>query len=53
MTMNGSTVQNHTITALVRDKPGVLNRVSSMFRRRGSTSSALPSATARSRTSRA
>ncbi len=35
MTTNGTTVQNHTITALVRDKPGVLNRVSSMFRRRG------------------
>lgn len=34
MTENG-TVENHTITALVRDKPGVLNRVSSMFRRRG------------------
>ena len=26
---------NHTIVALVQDKPGVLNRVSSMFRRRG------------------
>ena len=25
----------HTITALVEDKPGVLNRISSMFRRRG------------------
>ena len=30
---NGS--HRQTITALVRDKPGVLNRVSSMFRRRG------------------
>jgi acetolactate synthase-1/3 small subunit len=25
----------HTITALVEDRPGVLNRISSMFRRRG------------------
>ena len=27
--------RKHTITALVQDKPGVLNRISSMFRRRG------------------
>jgi len=33
MTTNGEV--KHTITALVADKPGVLNRVSSMFRRRG------------------
>ena len=32
-TLNGQST--HTITALVQDKPGVLNRVSSMFRRRG------------------
>ena len=32
MTTNSS---KHTITALVEDKPGVLNRISSMFRRRG------------------
>ena len=25
----------HTIVALVQDKPGVLNRISSLFRRRG------------------
>ena len=33
MTMNGT--PKRTITALVQDRPGVLNRVSSMFRRRG------------------
>ena len=30
-----ATESKHTITALVQDKPGVLNRVSSMLRRRG------------------
>ena len=34
MTRNGD-IPRHTITALVQDKPGVLNRISSMFRRRG------------------
>ena len=34
MTTNNKLLR-HTITALVQDKPGVLNRVSSMFRRRG------------------
>lgn len=32
-TANG--LRKHTITALVIDKPGVLNRIASMFRRRG------------------
>lgn len=27
--------QKHTVTALVEDKPGVLNRIASLFRRRG------------------
>jgi acetolactate synthase-1/3 small subunit len=34
VTTNGR-VPRRTITALVQDRPGVLNRVSSMFRRRG------------------
>ena len=33
--MTTNTTPKRTITALVEDKPGVLNRVSSMFRRRG------------------
>lgn len=33
--MSSSNHSKHTITALVSDKPGVLNRISSMFRRRG------------------
>ena len=33
--MTTQTHHKRTITALVEDKPGVLNRVSSMFRRRG------------------
>jgi acetolactate synthase-1/3 small subunit len=37
MTMNGAVNPGymHTIVALVQDQPGVLNRIASMFRRRG------------------
>lgn len=37
MSSNGKhpTVRNHTVVAIVEDKPGVLMRVSSLFRRRG------------------
>ncbi len=33
--MTTKPISSRTITALVQDKPGVLNRISSMFRRRG------------------
>ena len=33
--MNGNHQHMHTIVALVQDHPGVLNRIASMFRRRG------------------
>jgi len=33
--MPASTVKSHTLIAHVEDKPGVLNRISSLFRRRG------------------
>ena len=33
--MTTTEIPRHTITALVQDRPGVLNRISSMFRRRG------------------
>ncbi len=36
-----ATSENHTIVALVEDRPGVLNRVSSLFRRRGFNISSL------------
>jgi acetolactate synthase-1/3 small subunit len=37
MTSNGhrAPVRDHTVVVIVEDKPGVLNRVSSLFRRRG------------------
>ena len=34
-------IDKHTITAIVEDQPGVLNRISSMFRRRGYNISSL------------
>jgi len=35
MTMHNSKIETRTVTALVNDKPGVLNRITSMLRRRG------------------
>ena len=39
--MTTNQTNRHTITALVQDRPGVLNRLSSMFRRRGFNISSL------------
>ena len=39
--MNPIDIEKHTITALVEDRAGVLNRISSMFRRRGYNISSL------------
>ena len=39
--MTEETIMHHTITALVEDKPGVLNRIVSMFRRRNYNISSL------------
>ena len=36
-----SVIGRHTVTALVEDQPGVLKRISSMFRRRGYNISSL------------
>ena len=35
MTIHNSKIETRTVTALVNDKPGVLNRITSMLRRRG------------------
>ena len=35
MTIKKHKIETRTVTALVNDKPGVLNRITSMMRRRG------------------